>query len=100
MYLVLAASTAMVMVFLATPVNSYPTDASPAVLFQDEFVRVAQKSKRKRKSRMTHAQAMKLCRKKYGWSNVQRVRIRADGMVICYVDVTAPSAGGRKNYNQ
>ena len=47
---------------------------------------VASKKKRSTNSggRVSHLEALAICRKKYGWSNVARVTFRKDGSFICH----------------
>ena len=66
----------------------------------DNVILVAQKSKRKKRKKVTYEYARKLCKDKYGKENVIRVQIRSDGFIICHVDAFAPSQGGKQNYNK
>ncbi len=67
----------------------------PAVIagpnIASDVLPVASKKRRSKKShggqysgRISHAEALEICRKKYGWSNVARVTIRKNGSFICH----------------
>ena len=66
----------------------------------DNAILVAQKSKRKKRKKVTYEYARKLCKDRYGKGNVIRVQIRSDGFIICHVDAFSPSKGGKQNYNK
>ena len=41
-------------------------------------------SKKKSSGRVSHLEALAICRERYGWSNVARVTFREDGSFICH----------------
>jgi len=59
--------------------------------FASDVMLVASSEKRSKKSGgrkhnrgVSHIEALAICRKKLGWSNVARVTIRKDGSFICH----------------
>ena len=60
-----------------------PNIASDVVPVASKKKRSTKSSRRKYNRRVSHREALAICRERYGWSSVARVTFRKDGSFIC-----------------